>query len=89
MQHNAATDFWHAYLALPHEIRARDDKRFSLLKADPRHPSLQFKKVGERCGQEIWSARITLSYRALAIKREDGYLWFWVGDHKTYDKLIS
>jgi hypothetical protein len=30
-----------------------------------------------------------LSYRALAIKREDGYLWFWIGDHKTYDKLIS
>jgi hypothetical protein len=42
--------------------------------------------VGERRGQEIWSARITLSYRALAIKREDGYLWFWIGDHKTYDK---
>lgn len=67
MQHNAATDFWQEYFALPHEIRARADKRFSLLKADPRHPSLQFKKVGERRGQAIWSARITLSYRALAI----------------------
>jgi hypothetical protein len=50
---------------------------------------LQFKKVGERSGQEIWSSRVTLSYRALAIKRADGYLWFWIGDHKTYDKLIS
>src|SRR5580700_8360196 len=68
MQHHAATDFWHEYLALPREIRARADQRFSLLKADPRHPSLQFKKVGERRGQEIWSARITLSYRALAIR---------------------
>lgn len=67
MQHHAATDFWHEYLAFPREIRARADQRFSLLKADPRHPSLQFKKVGERRGQEIWSARITLSYRALAI----------------------
>jgi hypothetical protein len=89
MQHHAATDFWNEYLALPREIRARADQRFSLLKADPRHPSLQFKKVGERRGQEIWSARITLSYRALAIKREEGYLWFWIGDHKTYDRLIS
>jgi len=89
MQHHAATDFWDEYLALPREIRARADHRFSLLKADPRHPSLQFKKVGERRGQEIWSARITLSYRALAIKREDGYLWFWIGDHKAYDRLIS
>jgi len=66
MQHHAATDFWHEYLALPREIRARADQRFSLLQANPRHPSLQFKKVGERRGQEIWSARITLSYRALA-----------------------
>jgi hypothetical protein len=61
MQHHAATDFWRQYLALPREIRARADQCFSLLKADARHPSLQFKKVGERRGQEIWSARITLS----------------------------
>jgi hypothetical protein len=89
MQHHAATDFWHEYLALPQEMRVRADKAFALLKPDLRHPPLQFKKVGERHGQEIWSARITLSYRALAIKRKDGYLWFWIGDHKTYDKLIS
>jgi hypothetical protein len=50
---------------------------------------LQFKKVGDRQGQEIWSARVTLNYRALAIKRDDGYLWFWIGDHKTYKALIS
>jgi len=48
MQRNAATDFWREYLALPQEMRARADKRFSLLKANPQHPSLQFKKVGER-----------------------------------------
>jgi hypothetical protein len=53
MQHHAATDFWNEYLALPREIRARADQRFLLLKADPRHPSLQFKKVGEHRGQEI------------------------------------
>jgi hypothetical protein len=89
MQHYAATDFWRSYAALPQEIRNRADKRFSLLKADPRHPSLQFKKVGERHGLEIWSARVTLNYRALAIKREGGYLWFWIGDHKGYEALIS
>ena len=89
MPHHAASDFWQEYLALPQEIRARADKQFSLLKVKPQHPSLQFKKVGERHGQEIWSARITLNYRALAIKRADGYLWFWIGDHKAYDTLIS
>jgi hypothetical protein len=61
----------------------------ALLKANSQHPSLQFKRVGERHGQEMWSARITLNHRALAIKRTDGYLWFWIGDHKAYEALIS
>jgi hypothetical protein len=82
MQHRAATDFWQQYHALPHEVRARADKQFSLLKANPQHPSLQFKEVGERYGWEM-------NYRALAIKRADGFLWFWIGDHKAYEALIS
>lgn len=74
--HRATADFWQAYAALAEEIRRRTDKQFALLKANPRHPSLQFKKIGERQGQKVWSARVTLNYRALAIKRADGYLWF-------------
>ncbi len=76
MPHRATLDFWKGYRALPQEIRNRADQKFSLLKANEQHPSLQFKKIGERQGQEIWSARVTLNYRALAINRMDGYLWF-------------
>lgn len=89
MEHRAAADFWQQYESLPEELRARADKQFALLKTNPQHPSLQFKKVGERRGLEIWSVRVTLNYRALAIKRKDGYLWFWIGDHKAYEALIS
>ena len=89
MQHYASTDFWTQYHALPHQIRIRADEQFVLLEENPQHPSLQFKKVADRRGEEIWSARVTLNYRALAIKRNDGYLWFWVGDHKAYDQLIN
>ena len=70
MQHRTSADFWQEYSALPEEIRRRADKQFALLQANPQHPSLQFKKIGEREGHEVWSARVTLSYRALAIKRE-------------------
>jgi mRNA-degrading endonuclease RelE of RelBE toxin-antitoxin system len=87
--HRANTDFWREYRALPRDIRSRADKQFSLLRTNPQHPSLQFKKAGERHGHELWSARVTLNYRAIAIKRPDGYLWFWIGDHDTYDSLIS
>ena len=89
MRHRAATDFWEAYSALPEDIRIRADKQFSVLKTNPQHPSLQFKKVGERKGREIWSVRVTLNYRALALKQQDGYLWFWIGDHRSYEALIS
>ena len=89
MEHRADKEFWHAYWELPPEIRTQADKQFLSLKANPQHPSLRFKKLGERHAQEIWSVRVSLNYRALAIKRENGYLWFWIGDHKTYETLIS
>jgi mRNA-degrading endonuclease RelE of RelBE toxin-antitoxin system len=66
--HRTDADFWKEYRALPAGIRERADKQFALLKANPRHPSLQFKKLTEHGGQEIWSARVTLKYRALAVK---------------------
>jgi hypothetical protein len=87
--HRANGDFWNDYRQLPAEIRVRADKQFALLKANPQHPSLQFKKLGDRKGQEIWSARVTLKYRALAVKLEGEYLWFWIGEHNVYEALIS
>jgi len=87
MNHRANADFWNDYHALPADLRARADKQFALLKKDPQHPSLQFKKLGERNGQEIWSERVTLKYRALAVKFPGEYLWFWIGEHNIYDVL--
>lgn len=89
LQHPATAGFWQCYQELPQDIRDRSDKQFLLLAANPQHPSLQLKKLGERHEHEIWSARVTLKYRALAIKRPDGFLWFWMGDHKSYDSLIG
>jgi hypothetical protein len=89
MEHRATENFWRAYDLLPAAVRSRADKQFALLKINPQHPSLHFKKIGESRGVEVWSARVTLSYRALALKRENGFLWFWIGDHTTYDTLIS
>src|SRR5580704_14525989 len=53
--------------------RRSADKHFSLLKGNPQHRSLQFKKIGDRHGEEVYSARVTLSYRALASKRPYGF----------------
>jgi hypothetical protein len=66
VKHSASPRFWAAYEALPASIRKLADANFVLLKRDPRHPSLQFKKVGR-----YWSVRVGLRYRALAVETDD------------------
>jgi len=88
MTHRTNADFWNDYHSLPADVRARADKQFALLRSNPQHPSLQFKKLGERKGQEIWCVRVTLKHRALAVKSGDEYLWFWIGQHGVYDTLV-
>jgi len=45
---------------------------------------LHFKKVGR-----FWSARVGLHYRALAVEADDILVWFWIGSHSEYDRLIG
>jgi hypothetical protein len=77
----ATEGFWQAYQAL--RLRFGIDKQFAQLKSNPQYPSLQFKRVGESRGHEVWSARVTLNFGALALKRADGFLWCCIGDHKS------
>jgi hypothetical protein len=46
VKHLATSRFWRCYHALPAAVRELADRSFGLLKADPKHPSLRFKKVG-------------------------------------------
>lgn len=84
MKHSATSKFWTAYEALPLPVRKLADANFELLKRDPRHPSLQFKKVGR-----YWSVRVGLRYRALAVETDGGYVWLWIGSHADYDRWIG
>ena len=83
MKHEASRRFWAAYDELPASVRNLADANFKLLKRNPRHPSLHFKKVGR-----YWSARIGSNYRALAVESDGGFIWFWIGPHAEYDRLI-
>jgi hypothetical protein len=60
------------------------DKNFALLRRDPKHPSLHFKRIHD----DLWSVRVGLGYRALAIKGEDGFQWFWIVSHADYEAMI-
>ena len=48
-------------------------------------PSLRFKRV--HAALPIYSARVGIGYRALAIVDGDTAIWFWVGTHAEYDRL--
>ena len=84
MNHFASPDFWFHYRQLPPEIRDLADKNFELLKQNLRHPSLRLKKVGI-----FYSARVGLHYRVLAKERSEGLVWFWIGHHSDYDRLLG
>lgn len=83
--HYTTRRFWQCYGALPESVQRIADQSYELLKADPSHPSLHFKRLGKR----YWSVRAGLSYRALGVEVEGGISWFWIGAHAEYDRLVS
>ncbi len=87
MNHLTLPRFWRHYQALPEPVRNLADKNFELLKADAHHPSLHFKKVGRT--KQLWSVRVGTHYRALGMEKPEGVLWFWIGPHAEYDKLLA
>jgi hypothetical protein len=84
VKHRANPRFWQCYHELPEDVRRLADESYRLLRRDPRHPSLHLKKSGR-----FWSVRIGLHYRALAVERENNVVWFWVGPHAVYNRLIA
>lgn len=84
MRHRANPKFWQFYAELPAEIQTLANENYELLKRNPRHPSLHFKKVGH-----FWSARIGIHYRAVAVQEGEDYAWFWIGHHSEYDRLLG
>jgi hypothetical protein len=84
MNHRATPRFWSCYRRLPDEVQQLADRNYQLLLADPRHPSLHFKKIGP-----LWSARVGLHYRALAVEDDSDLVWSWIGTHAEYDQLIQ
>ncbi len=78
--------FWSAYRRLPDAVKqqARGAYRFFLL--DPQHPGLKFKRVGQR--RPVYSVRVSRNYRALGILEDGDIVWFWIGPHDEYGRLL-
>jgi hypothetical protein len=84
VNHRATPRFWHRYRLLLVEVQRLADSCYGLLRQDSRHPSLHLKKVGR-----FWSVRVGLHHRALAVEDGADLVWFWIGTHAEYDKLLG
>ena len=78
--------YWKSYKGLPKKIQRDADRKFDLWKKNPFHPSLNFKCVNTE--YNIWSVRVTIDYRALAVRNEKSVIWYWIGDHNKYEQLL-
>lgn len=79
--------FWKLHEPLSEQVQRQAKTAFRRFEEDPFHPSLQFKQVHD--SKPIYSARISRDYRAIGVKSEDEIVWFWIGSHSDYDKLLS
>ena len=69
------------YRKLPSDIQETVDKQLWLLLSNPRHPSLNIKKMNDP--RQIWEGRVTSSYRFTFHMENDTYVLRKVGTHDT------
>jgi len=81
MRHFTLPRFWEHYRHLPVAIQKLADKNYQLLRSDPKHPSLHFKKVGRR--KQLWSVRVGAGFRALGLKKKTALFGSGSGHMRT------
>jgi len=53
---------------------------------NPTHPSLGFKRVGQK--YVVYLVRVGAGWRAIGVIEKGSIIWFWIGSHADYDKII-
>jgi hypothetical protein len=82
--HRTTSRFWRCFEELPESVQKIARQNFQLLRTNPRHPPLHFKKVGK-----FWSVRAGIAYRALAVEDGEDFIWGWIGSHDEYERMIE
>lgn len=72
---------------LPANVQALARKNHKLWAQNPSHPSLHFKEINAK--DSIYSIRVGKGYRALGVRDGNNIVWFWIGSHTEYDKMIA
>lgn len=78
--------FWTLHSALDAETQAAARRAYALFRESPDHPSLRFKKLGGYA--DVWTVRVNEQYRSVCRRSGDTVVWFWIGSHNAFDKMI-
>ena len=87
MRSRTTQRFREAFQILPQRVQRQARDAYRLFAANPQHPSLRFKPVHPT--RPIYSVRISSNYRALGVRDGDTIVWFWIGSHADYDRLLA
>lgn len=87
MNSRTTSKFRQLFAALPSDIRLRARKAYQLWKQEPAAKSLYFKRVSAT--NSVYSVRVGLDYRALGLLEDDTLIWFWIGKHDDYERLLK
>ncbi len=79
--------FRKAFKQLPQEIQKQTKSTYSKFQQDPYHPSLHFKRVHSM--RPIYSVRVSRDYRSVGLLNDNEIIWYWIGSHADYDKLLK
>ncbi len=87
MKSRTTPRFRKAHEKLPQSIQKQAREAYELFAKDPSHPSLRFKRI--HTSRQVYSVRISRAVRALGVRENDSIVWFWIGSHDEYAKLVK
>ncbi len=72
---------------LPPKARKQARSTNRLFQKNWVHPGLHLKQVLPK--PPTYSVRVGISYRAVDVLNGDTIVWYWIGTHAEYDKLLK
>jgi hypothetical protein len=84
---HTTASFRSAFKQLSKELQKHAREAYRHFQTDPDYPSLRFKKVHPT--KPIYSARVGKGHRAVGVLDGAEIVWFWIGPHKEYERLIG
>ncbi len=79
-------DFIACFRKLPERIQRLARKNYRVWKKNPAHPGLEFKCIN--AAYATYSVRVGIGWRALGFRKGETMVWFWIGSHAEYDKIL-